>query len=269
MSACDKYDLAEDKVKAFTRSSVRTKTLLCLKDKPKISGDLEDELKLRATTILHTLKDLIEEDLVTKDKRGYVLTNIGRIQAMLLDDLMGTIVAMDNQKEFWLNHDISGIPEELQKKIGMLMQSEIITSNPADILKSHAYFLERLKAAKEIHGVSPIIAPGHYELSREAIKAGIQVELIITDEIIKILMKENPDLESDLLKRDNFKLYRLSERVKVAFTVTDSVLSLGLYRPDGTYDLTGDLICFGEDAQRWGMELFNYYRNKAERVRNS
>ena len=86
MPACDKYDLAEDKLKAFTRSSVRTKTLLCLKDKPKISGDLEDELKLRATTILHTLKDLVEEDLVTKDKRGFVLTNIGRIQAMLLDD---------------------------------------------------------------------------------------------------------------------------------------------------------------------------------------
>jgi predicted transcriptional regulator len=269
MSACDKYDLAENQLKAFTRSSVRSKAMLCLIKGPKSSGELEKELKLRATTILHTLKDLIEEDLVAKDKRGYYLTNIGRIQAMLLDDLVGTIVAMDKQKDFWLNHDIIGIPAELQRMIGMLIQSEIIASNSADILKSHEYFLKSLKEAKEIHGVSPIIAPGHDEVVRKAIKRGIPVELILSKDILEIAIKENPDLGGELLRYDNFKLYRISENLKVAFTVTDSVLSLGLYRHDGTYDLTGDLVCFGKEAHSWGMELFDFYRNKAERLKGS
>jgi predicted transcriptional regulator len=266
MPACNKYDLAEDQLKAFTRSSVRSKAMLCLKNGPKGSGELEKELGLRATTILHTLKDLIEEDLVARDKHGYNLTNIGRIQAMLLDDLVSSIVALDKQKEFWLNHDISGIPLKLQKKIGMLIQSNLIISDSTAILKSHEFFLKELEKAKEIYGVSPIIAPGHGEITNKAIRMGTPVELILTDKTLSVAIREDPN-SFELLNYDNFKLYRIGEDVRIAFTVTDSFLSLGLYRLDGTYDLTGDLVCVGEEAREWGMELFEYYRDRAERIK--
>ena len=41
-SACDKYDLAETKLKAFTRSAVRTKVMLCL-----LEGELNAESSRR------------------------------------------------------------------------------------------------------------------------------------------------------------------------------------------------------------------------------
>lgn len=269
MSAWSKCDLAEDQLKAFTRSAVRMKTLLCLLEDDMDSGDLEKKIGTRASTILHTIKDLTEKELVIRSKRGYTLTNIGRIQAMLLEDLVEAIVALDQHKEFWLTHDLSGIPTELQKRVRVLINSELVTQEPADILKSHEYFLQKLMQAKEIYGVSPIIAPGHAEVIREAIKNGARVELILTDNILKIAAKENPDLLGDLLKHDNFRLYHLDEDVKVAFTVTDSLLSLGMYRLDGGYDLGRDLFCTEEEALAWGMRLFEHYRNRAEFIERS
>jgi predicted transcriptional regulator len=267
MSAWGKCDLAEDQLKAFTRSAVRMKILLCLIEGDMDSGDLEKKIGTRASTILHTIKDLTEKELAIKSKRGYALTNVGRIQAMLLDDLVEAIVALDQHKEFWLTHDLSGIPPELQKRVGVLINSDLVAQEPADILKSHEYFLQKLAHAKEIYGVSPIIAPGHANVVREAIRNGARVELLLTDNILKIAAKENPDLLGDLLRYDNFSLYHLDEDIRVAFTVTDTLLSLGMYRLDGAYDLGRDLFCTEKDALEWGMKLFEHYRIRAKLIK--
>jgi predicted transcriptional regulator len=80
------------------------------------SGDLEKKIKTRASTILHTMKDLTENELVIKSKRGYALTNVGRIQAMLLDDLVEAIVALDQHKEFWPTPRPDRDTSDLQRK---------------------------------------------------------------------------------------------------------------------------------------------------------
>jgi predicted transcriptional regulator len=170
-------------------------------------------------------------------------------------------------KDFWLSHEIGGIPIELQKDIGVLMHSEIIASDQANILRCHEHFLETLKQANEIYGVSPIIAPGYSEAIRQAVERGVDVELVLTEEVLGIASQMNPDLGSTLHNSDNFKLYRLKDQVTVAFTVTDSMLSLGFYRFDGCYDIERDLIGTSDEARVWGMRLFEYYRQKAEPVR--
>lgn len=269
MSACKRYDLAEAQIKAFSRSGIRAKTMLCLKDGPKTASDLESLIGTRSSTILHSIKEMREEDLIRKTHLGYALTNIGNIQALLLDDLVGSIIALDGHRDFWLNHEISSIPIELQKQIGVLMPSEIIASDQANILKCHEHFIEKLRQAKEIYGVSPIIAQGFSEVIREAVERGAKVELVITEEVLGIASKMNPDLHSALFKYNNFRLYCLNDQITVAFTVTDSILSLGFYRLDGSYDLDRDLISTGYEARAWGMRLFEHYRLRAEPVTRS
>ncbi|MFB3763812.1 MAG: helix-turn-helix transcriptional regulator [Methanotrichaceae archaeon] len=268
MSACDKYDLTEDKLKGFTRSSVRTKIMLCLKDHEKESGELEAELKMRSTTILHSIKDMIEDDLVKKEKgiKGYSLTNIGMIEALLLDKLISAIVIIDKHKDFWLNHDVSGIPKDLLDDIGILGESTIIESDPADLLKITEHAIDQITKAKEVHGVSPIIVPGFPAAIELAIKNGAKVELAVTDSILKEVAQKYPNVLNHIFRSENFRLYRLSDNIKVAFTVMDSMLSLGLFRLDGGYDLGSDLICVGDAAAMWGLELFQYYVKKADPI---
>jgi predicted transcriptional regulator len=267
-SASDKYDLAETKLKAFTRSAVRTKVMLCLLEKELNAGELEKEMGLRATTILHSIKELSEEKLVTKRDRGYQLTNIGRMQAMILEELIGTIVTLDRHWDFWMTHDLSDIPARLQMNLGMLVQSHLIKSDPTSLLKSHERFLEELMKTKEIHGVSPIIAPGHTEVISKAVDNGARVELILTEAVFNAVLKDHSNILNRLLQSDNFHLYIIKKEIKVAFTVTDSLISLGLYRLDNGYDLVNDLFCEGETSHAWGMELFNYYLDQSTPFKN-
>jgi predicted transcriptional regulator len=267
MSSLSECDLAEDRLKAFTRSAVRTKTILCLVEKEMDSGDLERKIGIRASTILHTLKDMIEEDLAFKSKRGYALTNIGRIQAMLLDDLVGAVASLNQHREFWLNHDLGGIPPELQKKIGMLAQSEIIKGSPETPLKSLEYFTQELLKSKEIYGVSPVAVTGYPDVIANSTIAGAKVAIILTDPVFKVIASEHKDLLRSLLQCDNFKLFRIDKDVKVSFTVTESFLNLALTRMDGSYDLSNDLVCTGDHAIAWGRMLFEFYRNESELIK--
>ena len=159
MSISDRYDIAEKSLKSFTRSKVRTKILLYLKDGPKGTGDLEKEMGIRNTTILHAIKGLIDSDLVDRAEKGYVLTNLGKIQAFKLNEMIDFVLALEGHRDFWRIHDISGIPIELLKKIDMLVHSEIIASDHFDPLKTQNYFLKEIVNSKNVYGVSPIMMP--------------------------------------------------------------------------------------------------------------
>jgi len=240
--------------------------MLSLKDGQKTSSELERLLGTRASTILHSIKDMIELGLVNRTASGYMLSNVGQVQAQVLDDLVGCIVALDEHKEFWTTHDISGIPVRLQKKIGMLSQSETIEADPGALLKTVQHFINELNRSQEICGVSPIIVPGYSEVIASAIARGARVNLVVTEAIFKIMHVEYYDVLKALLQHENFKLYLIDDNIRVAFTVTESFLNLGLFRLDGGYDLGTDLICIGESATAWGNELFEYYRGISRQV---
>jgi predicted transcriptional regulator len=206
---------------------------------------------------------MTDSDLVTRAEKGYGLTNLGKLQAYLLDEMIDFVLALEGHRDFWLTHDISGIPEELLGRIGMLSQSGIIEADPSELLKTVEYFISELKNSRRVRGVSPIILPGYAEVISHCVKNGAEVDLIVTPEILKIISRDHGDLVNDLLKHNNFRLYEVRENVTAAFTVTDKLLDLGLYRLDGTYDLSCDLICIGESAVSWGVELFDHYRNKS------
>ncbi|NPV61267.1 MAG: winged helix-turn-helix domain-containing protein [Methanotrichaceae archaeon] len=264
--ACDTYDLAEDRIKAFSRSSVRAKIMLCLMDGPKTAAEMEKSIGTRVSTILHAVKEMSGEDLILKAGRGYTLTNIGLIQALALEELTDTIVALDQHKEFWLTHDISGIPFRLQKKIGMLARSETIEADHGALLKTVQHFINELNRSQMISGVSPIIIPGYAEVIGAAVDRGANVRLVVAESILEIMCSEYSSVLKGLLQRDNFELYLVNNDIKVAFTVTESFLNLGLFRIDGGYDLGTDLICVGDSATAWGNELFEYYRGISRQV---
>jgi predicted transcriptional regulator len=149
----------------------------------------------------------------------------------------------------------------------MLGKSEILRGDPVAILKTQEYFVSELIKSKEIAGVSPIIIPEYPKAIAMAVENGAKVNLILTKTILDIVIEDYRDLLNMLLKKENFKLYSIDKDVKMAFTVTDSYLSLGLFRIDGGYDVGADLNCFGGTAIEWGMELFEYYLKISELIK--
>jgi predicted transcriptional regulator len=268
MDAWDYYDQAEDQLKAFTRSAVRTKIMLRLKDSGMTAGDLGKDMNIRTSTILHMIKEMMEDGLISKKDAHYSLTSIGKIQTILLDELVAAIVLLDLHKDYWLNHDLSGIPEHLLANIGMLTHSKMITSDPTAPLRSLENFISEVSKSNCISGFSSFIAPGFAELIKGCAERGAKIDLILTDSILKIISEDQATLLANLQEFDNFKLYRFNSDINLSFTVTESQLALGLYRIDGGVDLGSEIICMGKAATEWGNELFKYYKIHSELVQH-
>lgn len=263
------YEKSSDWLRLLARSEIRIKILMILNDDSMKLGQLRNNLNLTSSTILHAMKDMDDEGLIENTDEGYALTNIGRIQAILISDLIKTITVLTKNKDFWLSHDISGIPEHLLKGLGDLSGCDAVLGGKADILKPHLNFIKVLMGAKVVRGVSPIFYHEYPNIIEKLVKNNANVETIVTNEILSIL--NNGEYKSrleSLLNEKNFLLWVIDEEVKVAFTVTDSVLSFGLFRDDGAYDLTTDLISQKKDAIKWGNELFEYYRKRSNRVKS-
>lgn len=260
MELLKRYDLAEEYLKGFTRSKIRTQVILSLLEGEMSANELEKKLGVRATTILHAIKDMTESDLVEKStQNNYSLTNLGKMQGYRLMDAIDFAMVLEEHKKFWLTHDITGIPPHMIQSIGMLAQSEIIRSDPASLLKAMEYFVSGLKQSKVIHGVSPFIIPAFPETIAEIAENGVYIELILTGSVIRAMQKDYGKMLKQAETYDNVVLRRLDKEVTIGFTITDSFLSLGLYRLDGRYDIGSDMICVGDSAVSWGKELFDYY----------
>ncbi len=249
-------------------SDLRSGILISLKEGKKPLSELRDGLKISSTTAIHALRELEKGNLVFQDEaKDYTLTNIGKIAALKLLDALEAIDVLDKYADFWLTHDISHIPEHFLEKIGELKESSLMEAPVTDVLKILTDFVELLKNSKEIRGVTSMFIPEFGSLIKElTIDKHIDVEIVITKEILdgidkKVLKEVFNDKSSKL------KLYLMQDDVKAAFTVTESLLSFGLFHFDGTYDWSKDIIDTTEEGIRWGLDLFEWYRQQSEEFR--
>ena len=246
-------------------SELRRGILVSLREGKKALSELRTELEISSTTAIHALRELEKEHLVFQDEhRDYALTKIGEVIALKLSDFIDAIKVLKKHEDFWLTHDLSGIPPHLLEKIGWLKDSTIIETTTIDTLKVYTNFVDILKNAKEIRGVTSMFIPDFGSLLRElTLEKNVDVELVLTEEI-------SEGIDKEILKRifadksSKLKLYMMKEDVKVAFTVTDYLLSFGLFNIDGTYDWNKDLISYNRKAIEWGRELFEWYCKRAE-----
>lgn len=250
-------------VRAFASSELRMNILLCLKNSAKDTSDLQRELGGRNTTILHAVKDMIDSDLIIRDRYGYRLTNLGKIKTSVLDNVMRVFENLETNPDFWLNHDISSIPPEFLDRLGMLFQSEVISPDPSTPLKCHEILVSKLVKSKKICAILPaLLFPKDSGIFSSALRKGSGVDLLITDDVVETLFDEDATLSPEFrqaLKFENFKLRLTSSDVKLVLVVTETFVYMGLWRNDGVYDVGSGTIYTGECAVTWGRQLFEYY----------
>jgi predicted transcriptional regulator len=248
-------------------SDLRKNLLICLNEDKKSLGDLRTELNISSTTAIHALRELEKSNLTFQDKdKNYVLTKIGRILTMKVADFSNAVDVLRTHEIFWLEHDLSSIPEYLLEKIGWLKNSNVGEINTLDIVKTHESFIQLIKPAKWIKGVSPVFSSDYPVVFKEIIEKNVNTQLILTDAVLRKCIeasgKENFD---KLVSNYNFDLFVTQENLLTAFTVTDGLFSLGLFSNNGIYDPTRDLISTDGKAIQWGIRLFEYHREKAKK----
>jgi len=267
----DVYTETKDLLRYTSSSSVRVKILICLGEGHETMSALKEETGITSSTLSHNLSDLEKRKISTKVGEKYFLTPLGKIITLNLIENIKTNSAISTFQRLWLGHDLSCIPLHLIKRIGDLYNSVLIESESGEIFKPHETYQKIISGSKYIKGVSPIFRFDYIGLYQKlVVEHDINVELILTQDIVNQTMDgidgDNLEYLQDFMSRDKVKFWVIPEDVKIAFTVTDKYLSLGLFHENGHYDNTKDLISDDHDAVAWGNQLFNYYRNQAEKL---
>ena len=250
-----------------TSPNLRTATLVSLTDGKKNLSDLRQDLNLTPTAISHLLRELEDQKFIRQDaERYYFLTNIGKIIANGLIDLNDTMETLFTFESFWLEHDLSAIPDYLFDTLGHLKDSRIISGTPVLVFKAYETIINLLRDAKQIKVISSILIPD-IKLLFDMLVAEKDMRIILTADAL------HPSIEAVGLEQvakaieKNFKLHMLRQSLKIGFfAVTDRFMAFVPYRLDGTFDWSSDLLNCNKTAIDWGLELFNHYAEIAESV---
>lgn len=260
------YEGTGDLLKFITSSGVRIKMMIGLMEGCKTSGQLRDEIGVSSSTVIHAARDLEKEGLLVEKEDGYHLTSVGSVISSKIYELIRTMATLEKHRDFWLSHDVEGIPEKFLDRIGEIEDYEILTSSVKDIFKTLTVYVEFTKKAKRFYGVSPIFVDAFVSLVKKLIKNEAEVELVLTREVVKELVKKDKKGFKEILSNNKISIWQINEDVRVAFTVTDSIFSLGLFGLDGIYDPSHDLVSRDKGAINWGRELFEYYKSRAKKL---
>ena len=249
------------------RSELKQKILLDLLNGQKKLSDLKANINIRETSILHVLKEFENLNLTTKTGGNYCLTSLGLIEAQICQEVISTEEVLEKFKDFWLMHEITPIPAYLISRLGALKDSTLIRTEKTELGQVYNNFLQILMTSKIVTGISPIFHPDYVPVIVQLLSQGNSVDLILTSGVLnKTLSAAN--LDEQIMKNfveGRLKIF-LNEDIRVALTVTDKTLSLGLFTSDGQYDDNMDLISTNPNAIRWGADLFQNKLNESRRI---
>ena len=198
---------------------------------------LSQKLGLHQSSVSHTLKELMEDDLVVKKGKSYSLSNVGIIQKNT-QELMGrTLRYLKDHRDFIRSHDLSGIPPGLQVTLGVVCDGLEITENDPAIPNGiqQKVILPLLTQARSFLVASSTLVPEHQLKVSQAVREGGRLQSVTTPRIIQELQLKNYILRDEAL-RGRTDLYCRSE-INLHLIVTESHLFLALHRLDKTYDL--------------------------------
>ncbi|KCZ70493.1 hypothetical protein ANME2D_02513, partial [Candidatus Methanoperedens nitroreducens] len=177
-----------DLLDIITSSDKRKKILLLLQDGPITLGEIRRTLNFNATGILPQIRILEERNLVRQEGKQYALTGIGQIVAKHLEPLVKTVQVIEQQEEFWREHDLTAIPFQLLMKISELGDTQIIESSIEELFEPHKEFLGNILESRRVMGISPIVHPVYPDFfcfKFLKIKASMRSIVIPINELIK------------------------------------------------------------------------------------
>ncbi|TAJ45706.1 helix-turn-helix transcriptional regulator [Methanofollis fontis] len=163
---------------------------------------------------------------------------------------------------FFEFHSLEGVPEFALESIEDLINAELICDVPVNFEQRLEFYLDIIREAEWLHGVSTWSKPAVAATLWDLVIAGKEVELVITPELAAALWQEEVVKKGrDPSLFPNLRFFVSTIPISVGLTVTDTALSFGLFlRDNQTYDSIHDLVCRTPEAVHWGERLYQHYR---------
>ncbi len=251
----------------LTFSEKRSVILLMLQKEPRTLKEIRDYFKVTSPEIIPQIRKLEKGNLISQEGKKYVLTEIGKIVTHSFNHLSQTLKIFENNMRFWKEHRISGFPEEFQMRLYELGNYKILEGTPTDIFKPHKEYIKNILKSKWVRGISPVLHPDYPKIFTMLAEKGVNISIVVPREIYEKLQQEYKRELQEYLSYENACLKVSDELIKIAFTTSDTFLSMRLFLKDNTYDFYKNIISYEISALKLGEDLFNYYEKRSEKIK--
>lgn len=235
-----------------------------------LEGEVErDALKkvfaMSKSQFAQLLRRCEEMEIIDRDGDKIYLTPKGKVVKRFLEVIRGYGKLLDVFGKYLNFYIIDDIPEWLVARLYELEDLEVV-ERKEDFLSPHKEFIEGIANSKEIYGYATVLFDEYIDLFLRMAEEGRKIEIIVSKEIMDRILA---DYRKELLRgleKENVGFYVSRRNFRLSFIVADDFFSISFYLAGGAFDYKRDFVCRGEDARRWGLDLFSHIKKFSDRV---
>ncbi|KKH93852.1 hypothetical protein EO95_16675 [Methanosarcina sp. 1.H.T.1A.1] len=250
-------------------SDKRKNVLLLLLEGPKDINTIKKILNAGATSLQPQIKMLKEKHLVVQDRELYRLSEIGKIITEKMKPLLDTLSVLEDNADYWADRDMSKIPHFLLRRIGELGHCITIEPQREHMFEMIPEYVENAEKAKKFEALSSYFHPLYPSFCLGLAEKGTSVSLILPESILRRWGEDDyREQTRQFLKMENTKLLVCKDcEMTPNIVAADNFMGIALFPKDTVFDRKY-VISFEPGALAWGKELYDYYEQRAEQIRD-
>lgn len=249
-------------------SEKRTNVLLLLMEGPKSSDEIKTALNVSSTSIMPQIKKLKEGRLIIQEEEVYRLTDMGEIVVEKMEPLLNTLRVFEENYDYWVGHDLDAIPDYLINRIEELGNYFLLEPDLNRLFEVPEDFRENILNSKRILTFFSYFHPLYFTLYSEIAGKNAEMELILTERVLKRIEADYRVQLEKLYKAKQVKVYISDENITLTNVVTDRFCSLVLFDKKGKFD-PQYIMSFDESALKWCEDLFLHYKKRAKPLKKN
>lgn len=204
--------------------------------------------------------------MIIYDSKKYHLTPMGKTIVKNFKPFVNTINVFDQNWEWWEEHDISSIPDEMLFRIGELKNYIIIEDGLNDIDRTRAELTNIINNSTHLYGITCTFSDEYPEIFLNIAKNNIPTNIVIDNKIYCMLEKKYNKELGQFLNVTNSGMYVCDDDIKISVVITDKYLFFTLNYKSGKLDLQSNIVSDDISSIKWGLDLFEYYKVKSKKV---
>jgi predicted transcriptional regulator len=257
--------MQHDLIDVVFRSQKRRDLLLLLGEEPRTMEEIKILLDVSPTAILPQIKRLTDSDLVIQKNGSYELTDMGDQVFKKVQSLVDVLTLLERD-DYWIEHDLSGIPQYLLDRIGDLKDCKLVEANPSQIFEPSTELFDFFSSSRYLMVFSSFYRPEFLPLYTRLGRLESDVTLIFTEPVLEKIMQNYEKKIRKIATLQNTELFVCNNGVKLAeLMVSDRGMIISLFDSNGRfyYDY---MSCSEPEAVNWARELFEFYKSKAWQI---
>jgi predicted transcriptional regulator len=249
-------------------SEKRKNTLLMLMERPATIDEIKDSLTGTTSAIMAQMKILLEQGLIEQTSDEYSLTYIGKIILRKIKPLMEALNVLEENKEYWESRDMSAIPDPLLDRIGDLGQIMVYQPDLNHLFEPPKQLCLSLKQSTKASTFYSYFCPSCPMNYAELAKKEVDFDLILTRSVYTRLKEEYTEQYEAMMNSPSSNMFICDDNtVRLgALSITDDLMLIAFFNKQGIFDHK-KVISFEDRARHWGIDLFEQYKQIAEKVK--